>query len=55
MRCECLFCQNKASIRLTVPHVKPQFLCCEAHATEFLAAADRYRKIPGMVQVDLIR
>lgn len=52
MQCECLFCQEQAKYRLTVPHHKPRTLLCDEHLCTQLEWASRYRKVPGMVVVE---
>lgn len=55
MECECLYCYEKAVTRITVPRTASKTAMCDKHAAEYLKAADRYRRIPGMVQVEAIR
>lgn len=55
MKCECLFCQNDATARLTVPQHKPRTLVCEEHLEAQLAWAAPYRTVPGRVQIERVR
>ena len=55
MECECLYCYEKAVTRVTGPHVAPKTAMCEKHAAEYLARSERYRRVPGMVQVEAVR
>ncbi len=52
MKCEYLYCEKEATARVTVPHLKARQGNCDKHLAETLKWADRYRKIPGMVQVE---
>lgn len=51
MGCEYLFCYEKAVSRVTVPTVKPGAAMCDKHTAELLKTAERYRRVPGMVQI----
>jgi hypothetical protein len=52
IRCECLFCDEVAVARVTVPHHKPQTLMCEADLGRQLEWAAPYRHVLGMVVVE---
>jgi hypothetical protein len=54
MKCECLFCDNGATTRLTVPSLKPRFLVCDEHLTETLdwAVHRNAMRRPGAVVVE---
>jgi hypothetical protein len=55
MKCEMLFCQNRASARFTAPTLKPGFAICQKCLDEQLAWSAPHRKTMGAVRVDALR